>query len=82
LPGFEESLYALNACANDREKEDILREYSLVRESSIAFVESLSDEALNRKGLANNYSLSVRYLVNLIYGHQKHHLNILRERYL
>jgi hypothetical protein len=82
LPGFEESLYALNACANDREKEDIMREYSLVRESSIAFVESLSDEALNRKGLANNNSLSVRYLVNLLYGHHKHHLNILRERYL
>ena len=82
LPGFEESLYAVHACANDRAKEDILREYSLVRESSIAFVESLSDEALNRKGLANNYNLSVRYLVNLIYGHHKHHLNILRERYL
>ena len=82
LPGFEESQYAMYACANDREKEDIMREYSLVRESSIAFVESLSDEALNRKGIANNNSLSVRYIVNLIYGHHKHHLNILRERYL
>jgi uncharacterized damage-inducible protein DinB len=82
LPGFEESLFALHAGANDREKEDIMREYSLVRESSIAFVESLSDEALNRKGHASNYLLSVRYLVNLIYGHHKHHLNILRERYL
>jgi uncharacterized damage-inducible protein DinB len=82
LPGFEESLYAMNAGANDREKEDLMREYSLVRESSIAFVESLSDEALNRKGLASNNSLSVRYLVNLVYGHQKHHLNIIRERYL
>ncbi len=82
LPGFEESLFAANARANDREKEDILREYSLVRESSIAFVESLSDEALDRKGLANNNLLSVRYFVNLIYGHHKHHLNILKERYL
>ena len=82
LPGFEESLFAANARANEREKEDIIREYSLVRESSIAFVESLSDEALDRRGLANNNLLSVRYIVNLIYGHHKHHLNILRERYL
>jgi len=82
LPGFEESLFAKHARANEREKEDIMREYSLVRESSIAFVESLSDEALDRKGLANNYPLSVRYVVNLIYGHHNHHLNILRERYL
>jgi uncharacterized damage-inducible protein DinB len=82
LPGFEESLFAKNARANDREREDILREFSLVRESSIAFVESLSDEALDRKGLANNNLLSVRYIVNLIYGHHKHHLNIIGERYL
>jgi uncharacterized damage-inducible protein DinB len=82
LPGFEESSYAKYAGANEREKEDILREYSLVRESSIAFIESLSDEALNRKGTANGYPVSVRLLVNLIYGHHKHHLNILLERYL
>jgi uncharacterized damage-inducible protein DinB len=82
LPGFEESQFAEYAGANEREKEDILREYSLVRESSIAFVESLSDDALNRKGSANGHSVSVRLLVNLIYGHHKHHLKILRERYL
>jgi uncharacterized damage-inducible protein DinB len=82
LPGFEETLYAEYAEANAREKEDILREYSSVREASTAFIESLSDEALNRKGSANGYPVSVRLLVNLIYGHHKHHLNILRERYL
>ena len=82
LPGFEESSYAEYAGANEREKEDILREYSLVRESSIAFIESLSDEALNRKGTASGYPVSVRLMVNLVYGHHKHHLNILRERYL
>jgi uncharacterized damage-inducible protein DinB len=82
LPGFDEGPYAEYAQANVREKEDIMREYSLVRESSIAFIESLSDEALDRKGKANNFPLSVRFVVNLIYGHHKHHLNILREKYL
>jgi uncharacterized damage-inducible protein DinB len=82
LPGFEESLFAEYARANEREKEDILREFSLVREASIAFVESLSDEALGRKGRASEHPVSVRLLVNLLYGHHKHHLNILRERYL
>jgi len=82
LAGFDESEYAKNTGANEREKEDIMREYSLVRESSIAFIETLSDEALNRKGSANGYPVSVRLIVNLIYGHHKHHLNIIRERYL
>jgi len=82
LAAFEEEDYAKFARANERDKEDILREFSLVRESSIAFIESLSDEALNRKGTANNNPVSVRLLVNLVYGHHRHHLNILRERYL
>ena len=82
LAGFDESEYAKYTGANEREKEDIMREYSLVRESSIAFIETLSDEALNRRGSANGYPVSVRLIVNLIYGHHKHHLNILRERYL
>jgi uncharacterized damage-inducible protein DinB len=82
LAGFDESKYARYTGANEREKEDIMREYSLVRESSIAFIETLSDEALNRKGTANGYPVSVGLIVNLIYGHHKHHLNLLRERYL
>ena len=82
LPGFEESDYAVYARANERPTGDIMREYSLVRESSIAFIESLDDEALNRKGSSNKYPVSVLLLVNLIYGHHKHHINILRERYL
>jgi uncharacterized damage-inducible protein DinB len=82
LPGFEESEYAKYARANERSIEDIMREYSLVRESSIAFIESLDDEALNRKGNSNKYPVSVLLLVNLIYGHHKHHINILRERYI
>jgi uncharacterized damage-inducible protein DinB len=82
LAGFEESEYAKHARAGERDKEDILREFCLVREASISFVESLSDEALNRKGIANGFPVSVRLLVNLLYGHHKHHLNIMRERYL
>jgi len=82
LPGFEESEYAVFAKANERDIEDIMREYSLVRESSIAFIESLDEEALNRKGNSNKYPVSVILLVNLIYGHHKHHINFIRERYL
>jgi uncharacterized damage-inducible protein DinB len=82
LPGFEQNLFADHARAHEREKEDIMREYSLIRESSITFIETLSDEALNRKGSASGNMVSVRFIVNLIYGHHKHHLNILRERYL
>jgi uncharacterized damage-inducible protein DinB len=82
LPPFEEALFAEYAQANEREVSDILREFSLVRESTIAFIESLNEEALDRKGTANGQRMSVRLLLNVIYGHHKHHINIIHERYM
>ncbi len=82
LPGFEEKLFAEYAGANKREIGDIMREFSLVRESSIAFIESLNEEELERKGTADGHLISVRLLLNLIYGHHKHHINVIHERYL
>jgi uncharacterized damage-inducible protein DinB len=82
LPGFEEKIFAQHAGANKREIADIIREFSLVRESSIAFIESLNEDDLERKGTADGNQLSVRLLLNLIYGHHKHHINVIHEKYL
>lgn len=82
LPGFDEKLFALNANANSRSVSSIIKELNAFRFSSIIFIETLDDEALNRSGTANGYPTSVKLLVNHIYGHHRHHLNIIRERYL
>ena len=82
LPGFDENLFASNANANNRKVDDMLKELSVVREASNVFIETLDEESLDRTGTANGYQLSARLLVNHIYGHHRHHLNIIRERYL
>lgn len=82
LPGFDENLFVENAHAANRDLEDILTELSAARAASIAFIGSLSEEALNSEGTANGYPLSCRLLVNHLYGHHKHHLTIIKERYL
>ncbi len=82
LPGFDEDLFVANANANKRDIQNILAELKAYRTASIAFIESLDDEALNRSGTANNFPLTTRLLVNHLYGHHRHHLNILNERYL
>ena len=48
----------------------------------ISFIQSLSEEALDSEGIANGYPLSCRLLVNHLYGHHRHHLIIIKERYL
>jgi len=82
LPGFDENLLASNANANARKVEGILKELSALRAATIVFLETLDEESLERTGTANGYPLSARLLVNHIYGHHRHHLNIIREKYL
>ena len=82
LPGFDETFYASNATASRRKITDIIKELKTFRISSLVFIETLTDEELDRTGTANGYPLSTRLLVNHIYGHHKHHLNIIKERYL
>jgi uncharacterized damage-inducible protein DinB len=82
LSSFDENIYVPAANANARKIKDILKEAALLRAANIAFIKTLDRKALKRKGLSNNHKISVLALVNLIYGHQRHHLNIIRERYL
>ncbi|MEP6948194.1 MAG: DinB family protein [Ginsengibacter sp.] len=82
LPGFDENLFAANANAGNRKVEDMMRELSAFRAATLVFIETLDEESLDRTGTANGYPLSARLLVNHIYGHHRHHLNIIREKYL
>ena len=82
LPGFDEKLFSINANAISRQIADIVNELKLARTASIVFIETLTEEELNRTGTANGFPLSARLLVNHIYGHHQHHLNILKEKYL
>jgi hypothetical protein len=82
LPGFDEEVLAAHANANKRSLTDILNELETLRNSDIIFIATLNDEALDRTGIANGNPVSARLLVNQIYAHHRHHLNIIRERYL
>ena len=50
--------------------------------ASIFFIATLTEEVLDNKGVANGFALTGRLLVNHLYGHHRHHLNIINERYL
>ena len=82
LPAFDENLFVLNANADNRSTESLLSELRTFRNASIHFIHTLTDESLDKSGTANNYPLTARLLVNHLYGHHKHHLLIMKERYL
>lgn len=82
LPGFEQDDYAALSGANDRSLQSILTEYAAVRESTIALFDGFADDVLVRSGVANDNRASVRALGWHIAGHELHHLNLIRDRYL
>ena len=82
LPGFDQDPYAYYSNANDRTAENIVEEYEAVRLSTITLFNGFSDDAMSRSGVANNNQVSVRALGYHIAGHELHHLNIIKTRYL
>lgn len=82
LPGFEQDDFALAGNANQRSIDDLLEEFRAVRQATILFFRALSDQALLRDGVADGKRATVRALAYHIAGHELHHVNLIRERYL
>ena len=82
LPGFDEKAWVPAGRFDARSLKDLAAEFDAVRRATIALFSGLDAEALARSGIANNNSISVRALAWIIAGHERHHVGILRERYL
>jgi len=82
LAGFDEILYAQEARAEDRELADLLNEFKSVRSASLSLFASITEDLWARSGTANGFPVSVRGLAFHIAAHERHHLRVLRERYL
>ena len=81
LPGFDEKLFAANAKAEDRPLHDLLHEYQIVRDGTLALLRGLPREAWARRAEVNGYEASVRGLAFHIAGHELRHLEALRTKY-
>lgn len=81
LPGFDQDPYVKFGNFNKRELFDLNYEFRLLRESNLLLAKGFDEESLQRHGLANNNEVTVLALLYIIAGHEKHHMNILQERY-
>lgn len=82
LAGFDENAYVPEGRFGRRPLADIAAELAAVRGATVALVRSLDDVALERRGSANGSPVSARGLAFIIAGHERHHLGVLRERYI
>ena len=82
IEGYDQDPYVANSNAGARTVRSLADEFGHVRAATLALVRGLDDEAWSRSGVANENEVSARALAHIIAGHEAHHVNILRERYL
>ncbi len=82
LPGYDENIWADNCDSEKRSLDDVIEEFLSVRKSTVHLVKSFDEKIFSRKGTANNNPASVIALLYVIAGHELHHINVLRERYI
>ncbi|XEC94368.1 DinB family protein [Paenibacillus tarimensis] len=82
MPGYDRDIFAHYAPFDNMAMDRVLNDYSAVRQSTITLIGSLSEEALLRRGEFSGHSLSARAAAFIIAGHEIHHMNVIRERYL
>lgn len=82
LPGFEQDHYVPYSNANARKLHDIFEEFDAVRQATISLFKSFDEASFLRMGYANGHKVSVRALAYHLAGHELHHMNIIKERYL
>jgi DinB family protein len=81
LPGFDENAYAAASNASSRTMDELIEELWAVRAATLSLAKSLGRDALTRQGMANGSAISVRALLYITAGHERHHVGILKERY-
>lgn len=82
LPGFDQNPYIENASYNSIKLADLLAEFTFLRKSNILFFRNLSEEMWNQTGIASDNEITVRAVAYILVGHIRHHLKILKDKYL
>ena len=82
LPGFEQNDYAPMGGFDARTLSDLADELAAVRQATTLLFAHFDGAALERRGTASGNPVSVRALAYIIAGHERHHVGILKTRYL
>ena len=81
LPSFNENEYMRLSDYDSWPFRDSVEQWALLRRANILLFRNLGTDAWTRRGTAGGAPISVRALGRIIVGHERHHMNVLREQY-
>jgi hypothetical protein len=82
LLGYDHDAYVATCNADARSFESLLAEVRIVRKGTLALFESFSAEQMKQEGSANGVRFTTEQLGFIIAGHERHHLGVLKRKYL
>lgn len=82
LAGFNENDYVEAAQTNQLSMKNILEDFITTRKATISLIQNIPNGAWANIGNANGMEITTRAIAYIIAGHQIHHCNIVKERYL
>lgn len=82
LPGYDQDTYVKNGRFFRRTLEDLAQEMLLLRVADLLFIKSFDETELTQRGIVNDYEITVNALLYVLAGHERHHINYIKENYL
>lgn len=82
LWGYDQNSLVDNSRFEELTFQQLRTDFLNVRKASIGFVEALSESQLKIKGMAQQYEITLENFIKSIIGHEMHHINIIKERYI
>jgi hypothetical protein len=82
LPGYDQNLFVDNSRFDEQPASQLIQDFENVRNATISFLNSLSTEQLALTGTAWKYELTVEEFLKATIGHELHHLEIIKQKYL
>lgn len=82
LPGYDQDMFVENSRFDEQSFAQLLNDFENVRTATLSFIRSLSEEQLQLTGKAWKFELTIEDFLRSIAGHEQHHIDVIRERYL
>lgn len=80
LPGFDQDVFVENTSYDHVSIDELLAEFEATRRSNLFMIRRWTPEMLQRSGICDGKSISVKAIICLLVGHVNHHLNIVKKR--
>ena len=80
-PGMDQDEYVAAANFDARTVASLIDEFTGLRRATVALFEDMPEEVSRQHGIASDCEFSVRAIVYILAGHERHHIDVLRDRY-